>query len=59
MKPQAQIDAERREFILSKKQLVPNGTCHFCGFSVPKLAHWCSSYCAKQYDAEKAGLLQT
>lgn len=53
---QAQIEADRRNFILSKKQLVPNGECHYCGYAVPKLAHWCCSGCAKEYESEKEAL---
>lgn len=56
MKPYAQIAAERRQAILDRKQLVPNGTCHYCGYAVPKLAHWCGTPCAQDYAAEKEAL---
>lgn len=56
-KPQAQIDADRQNFILARKQLIPTGCCNFCGWIVPKLALWCSSGCAQDFAAEKAELL--
>lgn len=55
-KSQVQIDQERRDFILSKKPLLPNGECHYCGWSVPKLAHWCSTGCAREFESEKEAL---
>ena len=56
-KTKEQIDAERRESILKKKRIVPNGSCHYCGFTVPKLAHWCCSECANLYAEEKERLV--
>lgn len=57
-KTMAQIDAEREQQILSRKPLAPKGTCNYCGFSVPKLALWCSSPCANLYAEEKERLIR-
>jgi predicted nucleic acid-binding Zn ribbon protein len=47
-----QAAADRRKMMLSEKPLVPDGFCHYCGWSVPKLAHWCSTGCAVLYEEE-------
>lgn len=55
-KTKEQIDAERREFILSGARLVPKKACNYCGFSVPPLALWCSSSCAREFASEKEAI---
>lgn len=55
-KPMAQIDAERRAFILAKKQPMPKGECNYCGHKVPPLAIWCSGSCAREFDSEKEAI---
>lgn len=57
MKTYAEIKAARQQLILSRKPLIPCGTCHNCGWKVPAKAHWCSGACAEDFDAEKAELL--
>lgn len=54
---QAEIDAARKAAILARAPLIPKGTCHGCGFKIPKLALWCSSSCATDYEREKTALL--
>jgi hypothetical protein len=51
-----QAAADRRKMMLAEKPLVPDGFCHYCGWVVPKLAHWCCSECATLYANEKATL---
>ena len=55
-KPAEKAAADRLKMMTSGKPLVPDGFCHYCGWSVPRLAHWCSSPCATEYANEKAAL---
>lgn len=55
-KPAAQAAEDRRNMMLAEKPLVPDGFCHYCGWVVPRLAHWCCSECAVLFDKEKAAL---
>lgn len=57
-RPYAEIKAARQEFIRSRKQLLPTGACHMCGWNVPPKAHYCSTACAQDYQAEIKELLQ-
>lgn len=59
MKPMAEVDAERRAAILAGAALIPKGSCHYCGWDVPKPALWCASACAHDFHAEKAELLKS
>jgi hypothetical protein len=52
-----QAEADRRTMMLSGKPLVPDGFCHYCGWLVPRLAHWCCSECATLFSNEKSALV--
>lgn len=52
----AAVTAQRRADIKAGKPLLPKQACHFCGYSVPRLALWCSSECAVSHANERAEL---
>lgn len=54
MKPYSEIKRERNDKQLSRKALIPCGTCHNCGWKVPPKALWCSGACADDHAQEKA-----
>jgi|GEM_PF-6256638 len=43
---------EDRDAQRARGALIPNGSCHFCGYKVPPKAHWCSGECAQDHAAE-------
>lgn len=57
MRPYVEIAATRRDAILKRAPIIPKERCHCCDWPIPKLALWCSSSCATDYEAEKAEIL--
>lgn len=54
----AQISAARKAAILAGAPLIPKGECHMCAWkNIPPRALWCSTCCAKDYEAERKDLL--
>lgn len=52
----AQIDADRRNFILSGKPIIPTGRCLYCDFSVAPKVLYCDAACAREFAAEREAI---